>query len=114
MIFECVVGFGNNLYIDDLEFSVLSDTREISNISNDISIFPNPTNGIFSIKLNDIESIQSYDILNIHGLAVYAANVVQDSSSNQIDLNLDSLPKGIYFIRMNIGNQFISKKVILK
>ena len=114
VMFESVVGFGNNMYIDNLEFSVISDTRENSMAQNEISIYPNPSNGLFSIRLNKSINAESIDILNIHGQMVFQSDISSNSESSIIELNLTSLPKGIYFIRLNSEQKTQAKKIIIK
>ncbi len=58
-----------------------------------ISIYPNPTNGVFSIKAKNIEKIE---IVNIKGQSIKQIEV--NGKINSIDMYLQT--KGIYFVKV--------------
>ncbi|MBS1537723.1 MAG: T9SS type A sorting domain-containing protein [Bacteroidetes bacterium] len=75
-----------------------------------LTITPNPSTGIFSI--NNAGDITSSVIFNILGEKVYEF----DSSTYQTryEIDLSSLPKGIYFLRFIKGNTLQSTKIIIQ
>jgi len=73
-------------------------------------ITPNPTTGILNLNLksNELVMLKIYDTLG--KLVFYEKN--RDLTRNpQINL---ALPKGLYFLKVNIGNNVIAKKLIIK
>ncbi|MEP7168437.1 MAG: choice-of-anchor tandem repeat GloVer-containing protein, partial [Bacteroidota bacterium] len=62
-------------------------------------LFPNPTSGITNIKSN--ESIKQIIATDLQGRVVVKTEFTDESFGQQIDLT--SLPKGIYFVRVNDG-----------
>lgn len=85
-------------------------------IESDISINPNPANDIIFIKGNIIDS-ENKDvkiaILNIIGKEVFSENFIVGDYFKK-ELNLSSLPKGIYVINFVIENIVIkSNRLIL-
>jgi hypothetical protein len=75
-----------------------------------ISIYPNPSNGEFTIN-NPSESNITIDVLNILGSSV----LKKQSSEKNIKINLDNAMKGIYFVQAeNRQGQKIVKKLVLK
>ncbi|MCD4695908.1 MAG: S8 family serine peptidase [Bacteroidales bacterium] len=72
----------------------------------EILLYPNPAKDKIFIVCKD--NIQSVEIFNNSG------QVVKKPGSNikQIEINIADLPDGIYFIRIQTGNEFISKKII--
>ena len=72
----------------------------------DVNIFPVPANDklFISCKMN----FQSVDILNISG----QVEENQECNTKQLTINIANLPDGIYFIRLQIGNDIITKKII--
>jgi len=62
---------------------------------NSVSIYPNPSNGIFTINLNSIE-IKSFELINPLGQIIYSGLI-----NNQKELNITTLESGIYTIRIN-------------
>ena len=79
---------------------------------NGISIYPNPSHGIFSIKLTDmhendvIKSIKVYDAL---GIEIYF-NIINDKS---FKLNLSSNSKGIYYLLVTDSEKNYNQKIII-
>jgi hypothetical protein len=71
-----------------------------------VSVYPNPSKGVFKIKSN-IELI-NYNLINIQGQLMDSGNIIHG------ELNLSNYSRGIYFLElMNNENRFI-KKIILK
>jgi len=67
-------------------------------ISTDISTYPNPTNGLFTISLTNINQMKGYTITTLEGRVVKQANNV---SSNNIEVDLTNESKGVYLLRIN-------------
>ena len=77
--------------------SVVDPTSE-----DQIKIFPNPTFGKFELTGVDFESVKVMDRLG--RIVMYVENSV-----NEIDIS--HLQSGIYFIQINIKNNFVFKKI---
>ncbi len=74
---------------------------------NDISIYPNPSTGIF--KLNTIIQDLDYQLINIQGRVIEKGTVVK----NQLDFS--KYNRGIYFLRLYASNKStLIKKILLK
>ncbi|MDD3687436.1 MAG: T9SS type A sorting domain-containing protein, partial [Bacteroidales bacterium] len=81
--------------------------EENNNISNNLRIYPNPSSGLINFEFGDIiESISVYN--NLGQLMIDQS--INDYSSN---LNIESLPQGIYLVKVNTASETIIKKVIL-
>jgi hypothetical protein len=73
---------------------------------NEISVYPNPTNGLLSIKSNSvIEQIEVFDML---GRKISS----QKYDTFDVELNLYELKDGIYFIKIQSGSYFETRKII--
>ena len=85
--YNCTVGISKN----ELSYS-------------DISIYPNPSNGVFFIDIEkDIKF--EYDIYNLMGKKI-------DSGVNKKEVNLTKQPQGIYIINILMEGQYINKRLI--
>lgn len=83
-------------------------------------IFPNPTNGKFTLQFNGpdgnagswihADPHTGIEVFNILGEKIADLSGLISSSSNEIDLS--SVPDGIYFIRMNDNNSIYTEKLI--
>jgi hypothetical protein len=77
------------------------------NFSN-LSLFPNPTTGSFTIDLGKINQKVKATLTNSLGQVLFSMNY---SSTKFINLDIGA-PKGIYFLRLEIDGEVITKKII--
>lgn len=77
---------------------IISESLDISK-NNEIHIFPNPTEGILHIQINE-QSLRGADIIitNPMGRVVFSDKLIKDAHSKTIDLNL---PAGFYTLSFN-------------
>ena len=107
-------------------FHMISDTYEneegaviddffingtLSTIDNDfipsVTIYPNPTNGLFTIDTNGQFELKKIKIFSLESKLIYEAEVVSNSMY-EVDFNP---PKGIYFVELSTSDQ---RKIIRK
>lgn len=94
---------------DNLSLTDLNANNIIQkNLINNINIFPNPSNGIINITLSDNSNITKYNIYNVAGVIVRSGN----TDNNQVDLT--SLNKGIYMIKLDNNSSTEIHKLVLK
>ncbi|WP_312311752.1 reprolysin-like metallopeptidase [Empedobacter brevis] len=95
--------------------------REASKLSvsdlskqNELFVYPNPTNGNFSIRMNTKTNKVTAEIINLAGqiVSTHTYNV----AGNKIDqaVNATNLPKGVYIVKINDGDTTQTKKLIIK
>jgi PKD repeat protein len=84
----------------------LSPTAINETAASGISIFPNPTHGIFTIQ--GISNPAILKIFNAFGVEV--SNPVIDPQGN---IDLSAQPRGVYFIRIQNGEKVSFEKVVL-
>lgn len=73
----------------------------------DITIYPNPSSGKFSMSGFPINLKLNVQIFNSSGQLV-----LKQIQSSEIDLS--AYPKGIYFVLINDGEKVISKKLVVE
>jgi len=98
-------------FIAKLKFDAVPDAVKNYNTEEVISIFPNPTSGIFTISFNNqtMEAkIRVYDVLGNSVLT----EVHNDERNQEIDLS--NQRKGIYFIEVIGDDERIVKKVAVE
>jgi hypothetical protein len=86
--------FGTYLDVTGLEF--IGDEN--------ITIFPNPTDGLLNLSSN--QQIEQIRIFDMHG------RMVKQESSNGRQINVSDLDAGLYFIQATINNQLVSSRFV--
>lgn len=80
-----------------------------------IFISPNPSDGLLTLTFSNNESSE-LSIYNSIGQIVYYARINSDALSNHLTylVNLNSLPQGIYFIKVKQENKIYNEKIIIQ
>jgi len=76
----------------------------------EITIYPNPNNGLFTINLNEIQVENSnIEITDINGKVIYSEN---NNTEKTKTIDLSHLAPGMYFVKVNDGASNYYKKII--
>ncbi len=107
-----VPNFDGKFVINGL--SVISDlTLKSTGINNvdlgNLSIYPNPSTGIFNVVINDLDKDINYTIVNAQGQEVVTGKLL---ATQQIDLSTQ--PKGVYFIKFTNETVLRIEKLVIK
>lgn len=77
-----------------------------------LSIYPNPSNGVFELQIeNLISEAYQIEIYNINGNKVFAENI-EKSTTKQVDIS--KYKAGLYFVRVITKENTFSKTIIKK
>ncbi|MDD2196850.1 MAG: T9SS type A sorting domain-containing protein, partial [Bacteroidales bacterium] len=71
-----------------------------------MSIYPNPSNGTFSIKLDGKYEVQ---IVNITGALVYSKTI-----TNNAVIDLENIASGVYVVTAKSDKKFAAKRIVIK
>ncbi|CAN5266428.1 hypothetical protein BH09BAC5_BH09BAC5_12900 [soil metagenome] len=93
--------FGNYLSANPL--SIASNENQNFNFN----IFPNPSNGNFSIE--STTKYSTIEIANTLGEIIYSSKI----NSDKAEIDLSNQPTGIYFATIQNGEEIIYKKIII-
>lgn len=74
-----------------------------------IHLFPNPSNGLLSMN-TDQNMNGNIDVFGIDGKVYYSSRV----QGHQMTLDLNYLNSGMYIIKYTVGENFVTKKIILQ
>lgn len=83
--------------------------EEIVETSNDVLIFPNPSDGNFNIGLNNFDSPYNLEIFSFTGQKVF-----EKQNSTDSVIAAGQLAKGIYVVKIEKDSQTIIKKIIVE
>jgi hypothetical protein len=78
----------------------------------EFSVFPNPTNGVFYLKIEDASQI-SYQVkvMDLIGKPIIQREI---TSTEDVRFDLSTSPKGIYFIQITRGQDQIIQRVVIQ
>jgi len=84
-------------------------TTEDYSVENLINVLPNPNSGIFTVTLPEENTFKNIQVVDITGRVVYKQNV----TTNTMDIKLNNIQSGVYFIELLDGESIVSKKVVI-
>jgi hypothetical protein len=87
-------------------------TKNISNAGNDITLYPNPTQGSFYIKLSGRTGRDDVNALlyNLQGQQIQVQSI---TTGNVIEISIKGVDAGIYFLQVRSSNSYAVKKVAI-
>lgn len=83
---------------------------QLNNANLQLKLYPNPTNGIFTIELSSINASTTLEIYNAIGQLVMSSELTSYSAT----VNTDQMTKGIYIVRVKEGNTVIKTTKLIK
>jgi len=75
--------------------------------NNLIKVYPNPISNQFTVEINGDNNSYGFEILNSMGQVVSSGKITE-----KITINSSDLSQGIYFVKIKLGNNFVTKKFI--
>jgi len=102
----------DNLQIQtDNEVTSLNDAEILS----DIALYPNPSNGKYSVELNNVlKGNVKISVVDLQGKEVYQENLNNFNGYQKFSVDISQLPKGIYFMKLSNGENAATKRLILQ
>lgn len=92
----------------------IAETMGLENLQSlQTMIYPNPSQGLISIRFEGKESLyenSSLSIINHLGQSILSQNLNEVNT----DLNLSELSKGIYFVKIENGDSYSIQKIVLE
>jgi hypothetical protein len=93
--------------------TALSTTGRLANVG--LSLYPNPTNvPLVSLKMNGLQEQPSIqlELLNVLGQTMHTAQATVHRGAIQQELNLTSLPAGLYLLRVHAKEGVLTKQLL--
>jgi extracellular elastinolytic metalloproteinase len=79
---------------------------------NTFKVYPNPSNSVVNVRLNQFVGKVNIQVVDINGRVVYTVN--DDNFNVEKAINLSSLQKGLYVLKVNTADFNFAEKIILK
>ncbi len=95
-----------------LHFSTIGISDE--NVKNEISIYPNPSDGIFNISIEGVEEKVQIKVFDIHGTYNRLFEIEETKGITTKQLDLIGLAAGVYFISISEENFNQVKKIVIQ
>jgi hypothetical protein len=99
--FENVTGWGNMLYLDNINVQNNPGLSIAELKRADIKIYPNPASGMVAFRLPFNNTFENIELLNSLGEVVFTSIV----EGHSVIVNIDNLNSGLYFARIT-GKDF--------
>jgi hypothetical protein len=81
---------------------------EENSFDNQVSVYPNPNDGVFTVSIFGTLNNCSIIITDLVGKFVYQQTI----TTPQSEISLESLQTGVYVIRIKNGNQITTKRLV--
>jgi hypothetical protein len=106
---------GNNIFIDDININISTDTKDISETIELVTIYPNPTSNSCGIKFNVNQTkTLAVNVFNIIGEKVQTIQKnIYEEGEHEVKLNTSNLSNGLYIVQINDGTRAINKQLII-
>jgi hypothetical protein len=99
------------MWIDDVSIVLPTGINELIAEDNSLKIFPNPSNGIFTIQQTNLNNEeQLVEIYNVLGEKTFT---FFNTKNSKFDIDISHSPKGIYFVKVYNGDTFQIKKIVI-
>jgi len=116
--FESRSGWGNNLYLDNINVSNLNATgiETLEQSLPVLDVFPNPNAGIFSVNISNVnkDANVTINVLNAMGQVMLSPLNFKSSANGVHSVNLSHLSNGVYFITIQSdSDKLVTKKIVI-
>ena len=93
---------------------IATTTNQNKNSNGKINVYPNPNNGIFTIRFESKNTLSlQLELIDVTGNIIYS-ETKNHQSKTEFTINETNLPKGIYFIKLNDGNNIYSNAIVMQ
>lgn len=89
-------------------------TNELNQDKMLVDVYPNPSNGIFNVRMDLETQGVNLTVYDVTGKQIYSFQDKTSTGTFEHELNLKSMPVGVYILQLQTEKQVISKKLILK
>ena len=100
--FRNICGYGNNIFLDDVEIKQLTGIRETI-LTDNFMVYPNPASS--EIKISGLPANSEIQIIDLSGKLL----MTRKTADSLITIDILQLPNGVYFLRTAFGTKKIVK-----
>lgn len=107
--FENVTGWGNVLYLDNINISnnASLNIQEVKRA--EVQIFPNPASGLLAVRLPLDHTFRQISVINILGKTVYTSDITDSA----VLLDTESFSAGLYLVHLSGGPRTQTERLLI-
>jgi hypothetical protein len=105
-------GYGNNLYVDNINIANNVGVTELTELNVDVNVYPNPSNGNFTVDVTTIttEDVR-IEVMNSLGQVVYTTTANKVHGQNLYNVDLSNVENGMYMVNVYTGKNITTQKI---
>jgi PKD repeat protein len=107
----CGSAKGTHVFYDDLYIMNTAGVSEITDVNDQIVLYPNPATDVLNIGLNDVSGSVTVNISNATGQIVRKMSSTIEANQ-KLTVNTASLPEGLYFVQVNCNGKMITGRFV--
>jgi hypothetical protein len=90
--------------------------KNIENNYTDVSVYPNPNNGVFTVSVNTLadEKNTNFILTDLAGRVIYKEQLDTHAGLNAYQINTSNIAKGTYFFEISNSQARTVKKIIVQ
>ena len=95
-------------------YSTTVGIRETDEFTN-LEVYPNPATNLINVDFTvDHTSTVSFNLLNLEGVTVYSEKLSNGNGRIHMPIDVSSLSKGVYLLRISSETGILNKKIVLQ
>lgn len=91
-------------------FEEILGLSESNLLDKQVQLFPNPSNGEFSISYTGSDTLTGIDVLDVNGKLIHNGHMVRKGEQH---FRLSNLKSGLYFLRITSSKTSVTKKLLV-
>ncbi len=103
-------GSGNSQFIQVVNIAACTGIEEANNPLY-FGVYPNPSKGNITLKMENGTSGFRYSVYNVMGKNLYSSSLI---NSDMAQINLENQPAGLYFLTVEKDGQKLTQKIIIE
>ena len=98
-----------------MEYQSHSPLGISENSVHDLKIFPNPANDVINIKFSNVKDQKvALELISVTGQQLRYREFFAEAGSSSENINVTTLPEGIYFLRIIGEEEVLIRKLLIK
>lgn len=109
--FRVVSGYGDMMYIDNIEMKTATDINELED-GEFLNVFPNPAHSYVNVELSTPNAAQvQLRVIDMLGRTVKSENLGNVSGKINHTLDVSTIPNGSYLVLLNVDGRDVVKRL---